>query len=283
MASRVLVVILSLAACGRELPEALPQAAVETSQAGQVDATAPGSGGDVAQERSPRVAPRRRLRLIEHHGPAEAPLTYSVVEPDDASETTPIVFALHGRGDSAEGFTQLARRLELDARVVVPDAPLPFGLIGGRQWFDMSKSGFELEVAQRVTEVVGFMGWVRARYPKAAGVVLLGFSQGAVLALEACRTTPEAMTAVVALSGFAVGKGGVKSDTPKVLVVAGTKDSIVPQERSWSAAADLESLGRPIERFSFAGPHAVPSAVVDEVRRFVDGVFGSFRAVYAKP
>jgi phospholipase/carboxylesterase len=266
MTTRVLVVILSLVSCGREVPSPPVSGEVraETEQevAPQVDPTLP---------QSPPPAPaRRRLRLIEHHGPADAPLTHLVIEPDDASARTSLVIALHGRGDSAEGFVKLARRLELDARVIVPDAPLPFGLIGGRQWFDMGGSELKAEVARRVNELVAFTAWLRSRYPEAAGVILLGFSQGGALVIEAIRTNPEPFGAAVALSGFGVGEGGVKADKPGLLVVAGTKDSIVPQERSWRAAAELEALGRKVERFTFAGPHAVPSAVVDEVRRFVD-------------
>ncbi|HRE89434.1 MAG TPA: dienelactone hydrolase family protein, partial [Myxococcota bacterium] len=108
-------------------------------------------------------------------------------------------------------------------------------------------------------------------------IALLGFSQGAMLVMFALAERPERYRAGVALSGRLVERPGQAPSqavephpvkTP-ILVVAGTKDGIIPQEASWSAADELARLGREVERFSFVGAHSVPPAAIEAVRLFV--------------
>jgi phospholipase/carboxylesterase len=284
MSSRSWVVILSLVACSPSSTERVsPPADVAPSTPGTSDVIpstpvdAKGSGSGVsggAQGGSEAVArERRRLRLIEHRGPADAPLLYRVVEPDDARAETPVVIALHGRGDTSEGFSRLVRSLDLDARVVIPDAPLPFGLAGGRQWYDMSQPDVETQLGARLDTLESLIDWVARAYPRAGALGLMGFSQGAVLAIEAAIKRPARLAAVAALSGYVASSvGGAEGVTLPVLVTAGTKDDLVPQDRSWAAASRLEALGRRVRRLAFVGPHAIPPRVVEGVRAFFDEV-----------
>lgn len=288
-------VILSLVACkgGESRPgEPHPNdAAVSAASAGIVDTLADAQTRDpeVSQPASHSVSDtvfrrdtsaraegeRKPVRLVEYRGDALSPVPYRVVEPDDAKADTPIVLALHGRGDTAAGFMGLARRLELDARVIVAEAPLPFGNIGGRQWFDAATAD---ALRLRLDELDRLLETFAARHPEAGRPILLGFSQGAMLVMLALAERPERYRAGVALSGRLVERpdakpsaGAVETDTPKVpvLVVAGTKDGIIPQEASWSAADELARLGREVERFGFVGAHSVPPAAIEAVRIFV--------------
>lgn len=284
-------VILSLAACkgGESHPgEPLPNdAAVSSASAGPPDA-APGardpsvevsrSVPDTGSRRDTSAKPegeRRPVRLVEYRGDALSPVPYRVVEPDDAKPNTPVVLALHGRGDTAAGFMGLARRLELDARVIVAEAPLPFGNIGGRQWFEAPTAD---ALRTRLDELERLVETFAARHPEAGKPILLGFSQGAMLVMLAVAERPERYRAGIALSGRLVEGAAAKRSadaveagaqrTP-VLVVAGTKDGIIPQEASWSAADELARLGREVERFGFVGAHSVPPAAIEAVRIFV--------------
>lgn len=283
-------VILSLVACkgGESRPGGpLPNdAAASVTSAAPLDAVA--DTRDPVVEVSPSVpdtvsrrdaapraeAERRPVRLVEYRGDALSPVPYRVIEPDDARADTPIVLALHGRGDTAAGFMNLARRLELEARVVVAEAPLPFGNIGGRQWFDAATAD---SLRARLDELDKLLESFAARHPEAGRPILLGFSQGAMLVMLAMAERPERYRAGVALSGRLVERSGTPpvdagkpgdTKTP-VLVVAGTKDGIIPQEASWSAADELARLGREVERFTFVGAHSVPPAAIEAVRVFV--------------
>jgi len=206
---------------------------------------------------------------MEHRGPATSKILYRVVEPDDAHAATPVLVALHGRGDTAAGFVGLARRLELDARIIVTEAPLPFGNIGGRQWFDATSAEATQQARARLDELDGLLQELAARYPGAGKPGLIGFSQGAMLGLMAAAERPDRYRSVIALSGRLMeGASGIAGDGPAILVVAGTKDGIIPQADSWSAAQTLEGLGRKVERFSFQGAHSVPPTAIEEVGRF---------------
>lgn len=288
-------VILSLVACkgGEGRPGALPpnDALVSAASGGTIDAAADAvaPGPEVSQSASPKDSDtlsrrdpsadprgeRRPVRLVEYRGDALSPVPYRVVEPDDAKADTPIVLALHGRGDTAAGFMGLARRLELDARVVVAEAPLPFGNIGGRQWFETPTAD---ALRARLDELDRLLETFVSRHPEAGRPILLGFSQGAMLVMLALAERPERYRAGIALSGRLVERpaAGPSADAAKpsatrtpVLVVAGTKDGVIPQEASWSAADELARLGREVERFSFVGAHSVPPPAIEAVRVFV--------------
>lgn len=278
MGLRVWFVILSLVGCSRaEVPA--PSAPPPAGTSGADTAAAP---PDAAGSPSPVVAPsntptppdRPRVPVLERRGDSEGPIPYRVVEPGNVTAGTPLVIALHGRGDTAEGFGRLALRLGLDARIAVAEAPLPFGLAGGRQWYDASAADAPAQVRARVKDLAALVDKLEALYPEAGRPALLGFSQGAVLALQAAHEIPDRFRAVVALSGYlAIEAGGATPTRPlPVLVTAGTKDRIIPQERSWSAAVVLERQGHAVERFAFEGPHSVPPAVEDRLARFLVGV-----------
>lgn len=248
----------AVAASGTDtvLPDT-PQAPDTRDNAKTIEAAAPDTA--IRHERPP-------VRLIEQRGDALSTVQYRIIAPDTATATTPIVLALHGRGDTAAGFMGLARRLEFDARVVVAEAPLPFGNIGGRQWFEAATAE---SLRPRLDELEALLGRLATEFPEAGKPVVLGFSQGAMLAMLFAAERPEKIAAAVALSGRLVDHVGVKDVETPVLVVAGTKDGIIRQEDSWSAADALSALGRQVERFSFVGAHTVPPAVIEATRVFV--------------
>lgn len=296
MGSRVLVVILALAPLG--LGQALslsgcsrgePAVALATLDAsGPGDATAAAAGqADVAVGDAPQVAPdalapaprarppkpaRPRVPLLERRGDSEGPIPYRVVEPGRAREKTPLVIALHGRGDNAEGFARLAMRLGMEARIIVTEAPLPFGLNGGRQWYDMSAADAATQVRARVKDLAGLCDKLAKLYPDAGRPAIYGFSQGAVVAMQAAHELPDRFAGVAALSGYLASEDGAAVPTTPlpVLVTAGTKDHVIPQERSWAAAIVLEKQGLAVKRFVFEGTHSVPPMVIDELVAFLE-------------
>lgn len=277
MGLRVWFVILSLSACSRTDPPAPPTAGEEAAGAGGASVDARASQPEAAPlpaaapSNTPAAPDRPRVPVLERRGDSEGPIPFRVVEPGLVSATTPLVIALHGRGDTAEGFARLAMRLGIDARIIVGEAPLPFGLGGGRQWYDASAADAPAQVRARVGDVAALADKLERLYPEAGKPALFGFSQGAVIALQAAHELPDRFGAVVALSGYlAVEAGGATPTRPlPVLVIAGTKDRIIPQERSWSAAVVLERQGLAVRRFAFEGPHSVPPAVQDELARFL--------------
>lgn len=120
---------------------------------------------------------------------------------------------LHGVGDSATGMAPLAQAL----RQAFPQAAVlaadgfdafdgdPSGAVGGRQWF--SRLGLDDgNRAQRVRQVLPRLGaWVRGAQQSTgvgpAATALVGFSQGAICALELAQAEDGLAGRVLAFSG----------------------------------------------------------------------------------
>jgi phospholipase/carboxylesterase len=210
-------------------------------------------------------APTDKLHLTRTTGSAAGPIPYTIVAPTADTPGLPIIIALHGRGDRAEGFCRLVERLRLPFRFVVGEAPMRWGLGSGKQWFEMKATDRSSQLRGRVSE----LGTLAAkRWPEAPPPTLLGFSQGAMLALQALAETPERFAGVIALSGALVETEGlVKSSTGRrVWLSAGSSDRTVPPESTQEAADALRALGHHTEVFRFDGGHAVSNEVVASVR-----------------
>jgi len=299
MGSRVLVVILAFAplglgalagGCSRgDSAAATPDGSSVPSPSGAsaTDASLAAADGLAVppRERAPKPA-RPRVPLLERRGDSEGPIPYRVVEPGKDHPKTSLVIALHGRGDNAEGFSRTALRLGMDARIIVTEAPLLFGLNGGRQWYDMNAADAAAQVRQRVQDLAGLCDKLAKLYPDAGRPTLFGFSQGAVVAMQAAYEMPDRFAAVAALSGYLASEDGAAVPTLPLplLVTAGTKDHIIPQEKSWAAAIILEKQGLAVKRFVFVGTHSIPPMVADELVVFLESaaVAEAARAMPAK-
>src|SRR5690606_4074841 len=150
-------------------------------------------------------------------------LGYIVVEPALAPPDAPMVLALHGRGDHPEAFAKLAERLALPVRTIIVRGPLRVGA-QGRQWYDPGSPGATEQVRAVVADLVRLLDVLRARYPGAPKPALYGFSQGAVVALQAVVEQPQLFSAVAPLSGHLLDASVAAPAVPAVpiLVVWGT-------------------------------------------------------------
>ena len=222
--------------------------------------------------RAPRpiraAAPRDKLHLTRTTGSVESPLPYTIVAPSNGPPELPIIIALHGRGDRAEGFCRLVERLRLPYRFIVVEAPMRWGLGSGKQWFDMKAPDRPEQLRRRVDELKLLTEKLAKRWPKAPIPSLLGFSQGAMLALQAVAQRPALFTGVIALSGGLVETEGLSPVSVKrpVWLSAGESDRIVSPDLTERAAATLSSLGHQTEVFRFKGGHTVTDEVVSRIR-----------------
>lgn len=273
MRSHTLIVILAFAAvvgCSRGDAPVAAEAGGVAEVVALVEETSPAKA-EASPQPEPSPKPEPRVPLLERRGDSEGPIPYRVVEPGKAHAKTPLVIALHGRGDNAEGFARLVMRLGLDARVIVTEAPIPFGMNGGRMWYNADVPDAAAQVRARVQDLAGLMAKLDKLYPDAGKPFVFGFSQGAVVALQAAHEMPDRLAGVGALSGYlATEEGGVAPTRAlPVLVTAGTKDNIIKQDRSWAAAVVLEKQGLAVKRFAFDGPHSVPPKVMAELGSFI--------------
>ncbi len=159
----------------------------------------------------------------------------------------------HGVGANAEHMAVLATRLAQEypqAAVLCIDAPDEFDAApgrGGRQWFSIQGVTEENRPARVAAALPRFVATVRAlqlrfaiEWPRTA---LFGFSQGAIMALEAVQAEPELAGRVIAFSGrYATLPDHAPRDTC-VHLLHGLDDTVLPHGPVVAAARQLVALG----------------------------------------
>jgi phospholipase/carboxylesterase len=168
--------------------------------------------------------------------------------------TKNLVIFLHGVGSRGADLTPLAqgwRRSLPTAAFATPDGPFAFdGGGSGRQWFGISgvteanrpqriaaaRPAFD-DVLRGIIEQHGLLRQLNR-------VVLVGFSQGSIMALDAIASGRWPVAAVVAYSGrLASPRPFTPARSTQVLMVHGAVDPVIPAGNSTEAAAALRELG----------------------------------------
>lgn len=175
---------------------------------------------------------------------ADGPLLREGVRISDARVVTVL---LHGRGASAADILGLARELRTrDVAYLAPQA-------AGHTWYPLSFLaplahnepwlGSALRVINRIVTDAGRQGIPSER------IALMGFSQGACLALEFVARHASRYAAVVGLSGGLIGPPGTPrtyagslADTP-VFLGCSDVDPHIPLERVRESASVLRKMG----------------------------------------
>lgn len=152
----------------------------------------------------------------------------------------PKLILLHGRGGSAQDILRLVPYLgvENDWEVVAPQAP------GGSWYPQRFIAPFEANqpyLDQALETLIGLKG-----------DALLGFSQGACLALEVASRDPRRYAAVLALTGGLIGPAGTKwpggqLDGTPIFISAPDPDFHVPFSRVEESALTLRARGAEVE------------------------------------
>jgi len=220
--------------------------------------------------------PTGPFALVEGAGREDGPIAYELIEPSNATPRTPIVVALHGMGDTPAGFARLMRSIGVRARYVVARGVLAWPEAGGFEWYDNDAGDAAVQIRARVHDLVTLADQLATRFPEAGKPVLIGFSQGAAVVLQAAFDAPDRWRAVVGLSGFLASASDPQTPTTDypILVASGTEDDRVAPKLSWFAAGWLEKVGhKDVRKLAFEGGHAVPHEVVDKVRALLAEVF----------
>lgn len=196
--------------------------------------------------------------------------------PDASTENAELLLLFHGVGSSAEDMAPLGQALAQHrprAWVVSVRAPYRSDFGRGWQWFSVqgvTETNRPERVAaampgflQRVTQWQARIGATRAR------TALLGFSQGAIMALESTQAT----TAAIAGRVFAVA--GRFAQAPRhapqgvaVHLMHGDQDAVMPVALAEAAHHALAALGAAVTIDRFAGlGHGIDARAVQTIER----------------
>ena len=211
-----------------------------------------------------------------------------LVELQTAAAPERAVIWLHGLGADGYDFVPVVKELEsLGApatRYVFPHAPMmPVTINNGfvmRAWYDIRTADLahredeqtiraSQQAVEELIEREVRRGIARAR------IVLVGFSQGAAITLQAGLRQAEPLAGLIALSGYlpladklAAERHPASAGVP-VLMAHGTDDPVVPIARAIHSRDLLASLGYDLSWHEYPMPHSVCAEELEQIAAFL--------------
>ena len=196
----------------------------------------------------------------------------------------PTILALHGYGASAHDLLGIAPQVRGGEVVFLcPQGPLPLEVGPGQRayaWFPIDPTGSvdttALIAARGALE--GFLEDALKIHPiDPERIVVLGFSQGGVMAYDLALGRPERFRALVALSSWlpeAVVRGLAPDPARsalRTLVIHGTADPMVPIDAARGAKTQLEGLGLQVAWGEYEMGHEIKPGVLRDLLGWLDG------------
>ena len=214
-------------------------------------------------------------------------------DPSAAPVATLIV--LHGLGTEGGDFVPLLRHMDLSAvgpvRCVLPDAPMRTMSINGSDmhaWYDAAPPVASRHASQPADEagLRASQSLVQALIEREEGlgmpserVVLMGFSQGAVLALQTGLRSPQRLAAVVALSGYLPlnartlqMESNIANQRLPIFLGHGEHDEVVSLDRARAARTVLQVMGHLVDWHLYDMGHEVSDAELADIGAWLTGV-----------
>jgi phospholipase/carboxylesterase len=205
----------------------------------------------------------------------------------------PTIVALHGWGASAHDLLGLAPFLHGgEALVLCPQGPVTFETgpgMRGHGWFpiDAGRRFDAAGFAKGAAALHAFLDAALEAYPvDRRKLVLLGFSQGGVMALELALAEPDRFTGLVVLSSWLPEPLAARVPRQdgharlQTLVIHGTRDPMLPVERGRETRDRLLALGVPTAYREYDMQHEIrPEALRHVVEWLDDRVLRPIRAV----
>ncbi|MDT3426420.1 phospholipase/carboxylesterase [Paenibacillus forsythiae] len=207
----------------------------------------------------------------------DIPYEYTVVLPEGykEGERYPVLFALHGKGSNERDLLGLAEPLKDEFILIGIRGDLPMGQ--GYQYYELRSLGNPIrELFDRaVARLEAFIEYASEQYavdPERRYV--LGFSQGAILAMTLALTMGDRIKGIVALNGYV--PDFVKTEYPlqsvtnmSIFISHGEFDPVFPIKIGHETAAYLNSLNDRVIFRTYPCGHEVTGANRQELLTFL--------------
>lgn len=161
-----------------------------------------------------------------------------------------LILLLHGSGGDASDLAPLGERLagEFASALIVSLAGAEVAdLGGGRQWFSLREISEENRPGRVAAAMPGFLDtirhWQQQSGVGSAGTALIGFSQGAIMALESTILTAPVAGRVIAIAGRFAVLPDAASSAVTLHLIHGQADPVIPYSHTVVAAEHLITLG----------------------------------------
>lgn len=211
------------------------------------------------------------------------------IEIEPAREALASVIWLHGLGADGHDFEPIVAELglpeSLPVRFIFPHAPVrPVTINGGeemRAWYDFiphsETSGGE-DIIQSAAEVRLFLEREIERGIAPGRIILAGFSQGGVIALQTGLRYENRLAGILALSTYLHDVSSTENELTDanlaipVMMAHGTMDPMIPIMRAATSRENLIRLGYDVRWFDYPMGHQVCVDEIEEISRFFQEV-----------
>ena len=203
------------------------------------------------------------------------------------------VIWMHGLGADGSDFVPLVDELDLlgerGIRFVFPHAPMrPVTINGGavmRAWYDivgsdLTNRGDEAGIRDSQQRIEQLIAREKSRGIAASRLLLAGFSQGGVVALQTGLRHPERLAGIMALSTYlalpqalATEADAANADVP-IFMAHGTGDSMIRPEWAETSRRALQAQGYPVEWHTYPMQHSVCIEEVRDIGAWLKRVLG---------
>ena len=189
-----------------------------------------------------------------------ARLNYHII-PAATPGSRRLMLMMHGLGDSHEGYLWLPDALQLPwLHFALPDAPDPY--YGGYSWFDIfgnPEPGVRrsYQLLRELLEELHEQGW------PADQMIVGGFSQGGLMAIEIAVRYPRRLAGVLCISGAVCDPDTlIREQSPvarqqRILATHGRYDDILPIEVTRRQIHQLQQAGIPITWVELEKTHTI--------------------------
>ncbi len=214
----------------------------------------------------------------------------SAIEVNPAQAPVAAIIWLHGLGADGHDFEPIVPQLhlppELPLRFVFPHAPeMPVTAFGGqraRAWFDFDPGG-GADLAGLKKSVLKVHDLIQNEIDNgihSERILLAGFSQGGVLALQTGLFYPKPLAGILALSTFLADREGLESEKAKVnakipiLMCHGQQDVVLPMSLGKTTFEALKRAGYDVEWREYPMGHEVCQQQIQHISRWLQSVLG---------
>ena len=169
-----------------------------------------------------------------------------------------LVMFLHGVGADGNDLIGLApyfQKVAPQAMFTAPNAPFPFDMAAfGFQWFSLNDFSLEARLRGVQSAAPGLNDFIDKQLKELGlsddKLFLIGFSQGTMMALHVGLRRQNPPAGIIGYSGMLVGPELLAAEIrsrPRVLLVHGEADPILPFEALPQAVSALEAAGVPVQ------------------------------------
>jgi phospholipase/carboxylesterase len=178
---------------------------------------------------------------------------------------------LHGWGADAEDLLDLGSELlgseAPQVSVVALRAPLPHPGGMGRQWYDLSQPNWPELPAARADLLRRLQDL--SRTVPLERTALLGFSQGAAMAIDVATGAGLPLAGLIGCSGYPHPEWMPQRPLTPILLTHGREDPVVPFGACEALERSLQESGGAVKTLAFSGGHGIDPALFPAMREFL--------------